>query len=215
MSIFIILFFFFSCAVEGIRQWRQWQSHSLQPQFFHHDSMCNGYKKYGRENWECNCGMWSFFHHGSEEQHLNLSTTVFFFFFWNDISWDSCYVLKPSLPINATFCLWHFYSSQFFCVSFKTVNLFCHLVSFSASVRFFFLFFFANLCPSHFYFNFWFFVLLCFVPVFFLPLFSADDHFLECYLSSFLVRWLLTWAKQSKCYGWCIEAPSPVVLWQN
>ena len=34
MSIFIILFFFFSCAVAGIRQWRQWQSHSLQPQFF-------------------------------------------------------------------------------------------------------------------------------------------------------------------------------------
>ena len=60
-----------------------------------------------------------------------------FCFFWNDVSWDSCYVLKPSLPINATLCLWHFYLSQFFCVSFKTVNLFCHLVSFSASVRFF------------------------------------------------------------------------------
>ena len=74
MSIFIILFFFFSCAVEGIRQWRQWQSHSLQPQLFHHGSMCNGYKKYWRENWEYNCGMCSFFHHGSEEQHLNLST---------------------------------------------------------------------------------------------------------------------------------------------
>ena len=74
MSTFIILFFFFSCAVEGIRQWRQWQSHSLQPQFFHHDSMCNGYKKYWRENWENNCGMCSFFHRGSEEQRLNLST---------------------------------------------------------------------------------------------------------------------------------------------
>ena len=74
MSIFIILFFFFSYAVEGIRQWKQWQSHSLQQQFFENDSMCNGYKKYWRENWEYNCGMCSFFHHGSEEQHLNLST---------------------------------------------------------------------------------------------------------------------------------------------
>ena len=103
MSIFIIHLFFFSCAVEGIHQWRQWQSHSLQPQFFspwqHVQWLQKVLKgKLRKQLWHVFLfSPWvrrttlksvyittvfflfffaidSFFHHGSEEQHLNLST---------------------------------------------------------------------------------------------------------------------------------------------